>query len=389
MPIEDEEKLRALLAQHRITTITVDTSIFDQKGLRLNSGALQALSSLKDRPFDFVLSDTVAKEVLAHLQKAAEEALRASKRAIGQALFAFETAEPGRNDLLKLMTGGRDPADAAKQRWEGFIDRTGCMILDDAATVETATLFAGYFAGDPPFGSGPKKNEFPDALALHALERAAAKRSGGILVVSKDGDWRAFCERSGWLYLVPEIEGALALVTNAPLGLRRAIHRWLAEEGDGHEEVRQDIAAKVEQIEFTANAYPPSGEVEISTWAGELQSVEWPEEADINIIDVQDGEDAMRVVVSLPLTLVVRVPVELDFSIWDSVDKESLGMGGRLVEVDEEFHVRATITLDVHDQGTEDEEFVFCEGDLEGRSHEIEMGEVDIFEPEDRDDGER
>ena len=389
MPIKDEKGLRALLAQHRITAITVDTSIFDQKGLRLNPGALQALSRLKDRPFDFVLSDTVAKEVLSHLQKAADDALRAAKKAIGQALFAFDTKDPDRDDLLKLVTGGRGPAETAKQRWEGFIHHTGCEVLNDAATVETATLFEGYFASDPPFGSGRKKNEFPDALALHALERTAARRGSGILVASKDGDWRAFCERSRWLYLVPEIEAALGLVIDAPLGLRRAIHRWLAEEGDGHEEVRWDIENKVERIEFTANAYPSSGEVEISTWAGKLQSVEWPEEADIDIIDVQDGEDAMRVVVSLPLTLAVTVPVELDFSIWDSVDKESLGMGGRLVEVDEEFQARATITLDVHDQGTEDEEFVFREGDLEGRFHEIEMGEVDMFEPEDCDDGER
>ncbi|MBP1807453.1 PIN domain-containing protein [Rubellimicrobium aerolatum] len=386
MPIEDETGLRALLAQTRITAITVDTSIFDEKGLQLNSGALQALSSLKDRPFDFLMSGTIAKEVLAHLERGAKEALSAAKKAIGQALNAFETATPSRDDLLASVTGGRDTAAAARQRWQDFVDRTGCVILDDAALVDTATLFAGYFAGDPPFGSGKKKNEFPDALALHALEREAVRRDGGILVVSKDGDWRAFCERSKRLYVVREIEEALGLITNAPLGLRKAIYEWLAEGDDGSEEIRQNIADHIERTEFTANAYPSSGEVEIYIWGAELQSVEWPEEADIDIIDVQSDTEVMRVVVSLPVSLTVKVHVELNFSVWDSVDKESLGMGGREIEVEEEFATRATITLGVYHQGTADEEFAFLEGALEGRFHEIEMGEVDIFEPWDRDD---
>ena len=167
----DDEQIKTLLVDSRISAISVDTSIFDQKRLQLNSATMQALAGLKDRPFNFVLSGTVAKEVLAHLEKAAVEALQSAKKAIGNALFAFETDKPERQELLSQISGGRTAAEAATQRWHKYIKETGCEVLTDTALVDIATIYDGYFAGEPPFGSGRKKAEFPDALALNALER--------------------------------------------------------------------------------------------------------------------------------------------------------------------------------------------------------------------------
>ena len=260
MPVVNDEQIKARLADGRISAISIDTSIFDQKGLQLNSATMQALAGLKDRPFDYVLSGTVAKEVLAHLEKAAVEALQSARKAIGYALFSFETKEPEREALLAQISGGRTAAEAATQHWDKYIADTGCEVLTDTALVDIATIYDGYFAGEPPFGSGRKKDEFPDALALNALERIATDRGTGILVVSKDGDWKAYCEKSQRLYLVPEIERALALITNAPLGLRKAVFGWLSEGGDSLVDFRQDVSHNVERLEFTANAHPTHGE---------------------------------------------------------------------------------------------------------------------------------
>lgn len=384
MPIVDDEQIKALLAEEKITAITVDTSIFDQKRLQLNSATMQALASLKHRPFNFVLSDTVAKEVLTHLEKAVSEALQSAKKSIGQALFAFETEKPTRDELLQQISGGLTATETAKQRWDKYIDDTGCEVLTDTSIVNTSTIYDGYFAGEPPFGTGKKKDEFPDALALHALERTAIERGIGILVVSNDGDWRAFCERSKRLFLVPEIERALSLVTNAPLGLRKAIYTWFTNERDGSDDFRQDVIQNTERLEFGVNAYSTHGEVDISIWDGELINLDWPDEEEIDIIELDgpDNNGVVHVITSLPLELVVKVPVELNFSIWDSVDKESLEMGGRIVDVDVEVYVRATVTINAHGLGTDDEELVFVESELDDSFHEIELGEVDMFETE-------
>ena len=203
--------------------------------------------------------------------------------------------------------------------------------------------------------------------------------------MSKDGDWRAFCQNSQRLYLVSDIERALALVNDAPLGLMRAIQSWLGAGGEGQAEIQPLLERSVEQIEFTVNGQATHGELEMLAWGGGLKTVIWPDEADIDIIEIETAEDntSIRVVVSLPLFFSVKVSVELNFSVWDSVDKESLEMGGRTIEVEDEFDVRATITLNVYGQGTDNEELELVESELDIQYREIELGEVDMFEPED------
>jgi hypothetical protein len=177
----------------------------------------------------------------------------------------------------------------------------------------------------------------------------------------------------------------LGLVTNAPLGLRKAIFDWIANDADDVENFKAEISHSAERIDFTVNAHPTNGEVEISTWDGEFQSLVWPDEEEIDIIELLEPNEngALRVVASLPLVLTVKVPIELDFSIYDSIDRESLGMGGRMIEVVEEIYVRTTVTLDVHGLGSVDEEIEFVKNELDNVFHEVELGQVDMFEPED------
>ena len=63
-------------------------------------------------------------------------------------------------------------------------------------------------------------------------------------------------------------------------------------------------------------------------------------------------------------------------------------MGGHMIEVEEDIYVRTAVTLDVHGLGSDDEEIEFVESELGNVFHEVELGEVDMFEPEDYWDGE-
>lgn len=58
-------------------------------------------------------------------------------------------------------------------------------------------------------------------------------------------------------------------------------------------------------------------------------------------------------------------------------------MGGRCIEVDEGMTVRATITVDVYSVGTDDQEIIYLDSEIDDPNYEIELGEVDVFEPED------
>ena len=56
-------------------------------------------------------------------------------------------------------------------------------------------------------------------------------------------------------------------------------------------------------------------------------------------------------------------------------------MGGRMIEVGHEVFVLTTVTLDVHGRGSDDGEIEFVESELNNVFHELELGEVDRFEP--------
>lgn len=387
MPKLSEKEMKELLAANAVTAISIDTSIFDEKHLQLNSTTLQALSGLKERPFDFILSGTVGQEVLAHLEDAATKSLNTARRGIGQALSAFDTHDPQRDALLEQITRGQSPQEAAKVRFNQYVADTGCVLLDDSALVDTTTLFEAYFGGQPPFGSGKKKSEFPDALALNALEQTALKRGAGVMVVSKDGDWVSFCEASDHLFLFSEIESALALIANAPPMLKKAVLNWAQGVEDGASDLRASLESAVEHLDFVANGMASSGECEMIAWAGTLKDLEWPDERYVDIIDyeIAEGDGTLNLTVNLPLSLTVRVPVEVNFSVWDGIDKEAISMGGRTIEVDEEIYTPAIANVKIHSPGTEDEEIEFVGVEFEENWFEVELGEIDVFEPEDYD----
>jgi|GEM_PF-3179058 len=385
MPILPENELLDLLRDQKISALTIDTNIFDEKGLQLSAAPLATVAMLNNRPFDFLLSGTVAREVLGHLQKKGEDALRNARKAIGEALFAFETFHPTRDDLLDQITGKHTANTAAQARFDQYVKNTECDILLDEELVTTKEVFDRYFSGRAPFGTGKKKDEFPDALALLALEATAGARETSILVVSKDGDWREFCEKSQRLYLLPELEAALALLNDPPLVVRQSILSWLAEHSDGRAVILGELESEVSNLAVDIKGYPTSGEMEAIPYDPELRSVEWSDNADIDIIEssVPDEHGIVNAVVSLPLQVDLRVHVDLNFSVWDSVDRESISMGGRTVEVEETHDIRVTVTVKMHDLGGEDQEIEFesCEIDL--NIIDIELGDVEVFERED------
>lgn len=387
VPLLINDRIRSLVANGKIATLTVDTNIFDAKRLRLNSTTLLALKGLAVRGFRFVLAGTVAKEVELHIEKAAEDAFRNANKEVGTALGAFDTADPSRQELMNQITRGLNPEQVARERLEQYVIDTSCEVLKDTERVEIGDLFARYFTGRPPFGDGRKKDEFPDALALLALEEFARVEQAGMLVVSEDKDWQKFCAESDWLYLVPEIENALALVANAPPALRRAVFDWMAKE-EHKQELFNHFERLAEEIDFVVHAYPSMGECETYTWGNELKFIHLPLEEEIDIIDLEldEGNNVVGMILSFQLGLSLSVPVEISFSIWDSVDRDSIPMGSKSLEIEREEDFPATVEFKVCNLGSEDEDWDIVDVEIGPKYVEIDLGEIDVFEPEDYSD---
>ena len=381
MPKLSDREMKELLAEGKLTAISIDTGLFDEKRLQLNSKTLRAFTILKEGPFDFILSGTVAREVLAHLKNAAVVSLNCARKGIGKALRTFDTHEPQGAWLLEKITHGKTCEEAANACLDQYIADTGCELLDDTILIDTETLFESYFEGKPPFGPGKKKFEFPDALALFALERKAVDRGAGIMVVSKDGDWGSFCEASENLYLVPEIERALALIMNAPPMLKKTILAWAQGEEDGAAALRASLEAAVRRFDFQVMVTTASGMCDLTAWAATPKDLTWPDERCVDIIDYKhiEEDESISLTVSLPLTVAIEVPVEVGISLWDDIDKKSVSIGGRTIDVDQEICATITASVNIRSLGTKDEDIIFVEADFDDNWFEMYLDEANVF----------
>ena len=396
MPVIPDDELGEALEGRAIAGITVDTSIFVQKRFRFEDPLLTALARLRSKPVRFMLSHTVVEETQKRLSEEMTKAQAGLRRELGSAIGIYGTASPTRAEIMEMVTGGYDPATTARQRIHSYLDKANCERVDDMNTVSSRSIFEAYFAGNPPFGTGKKKFEFPDAMALLALEDAATRMGSGILVISSDNDWRSFCERSGVLYHIDSLERALDLLNAAAFKVREndievvrtVVHEWLDERDDGRPTLRGAVETMIEAMSFDVEGTVTFGEMEAYAAGAQLEDIDWPERPNIDIIDVEFSEDpeTIQVTVSLPLVVRASFLVELGFSVWDGIDKESISMGGRSEEIEEEISVTVTVTLDVRPFAEPDFQVDFLSANIDFQEPIIDLGEVDVFLPQDYDE---
>jgi hypothetical protein len=199
MPPFDEDVFKALVASGEIGAVSVDTSIFDAYGRNLTSQPLLGLRRFRHSGKTFVLSDMVTGEVIRHLTEKATEAQQALQTAVKH----IQTHWQKYADAVAVMASlgiNCAPAEFAAGYFETYVKATGAVIISADGMVTHNEIRHRYFANQRPFSTTKaKKDEFPDALALLSLERWAQQNDTIMLVISHDGDWKAFCDCSNWL----------------------------------------------------------------------------------------------------------------------------------------------------------------------------------------------
>jgi PIN domain-containing protein len=95
-----------------------------------------------------------------------------------------------KHNIVKAALAGLDQAaDAVMKSFEDLMDR-GTLYIIESGHVVASRIFSKYFANEPPFSTGRKKDEFADAFAIEAIRDRAAHLSGTqMVVVSNDNDW--------------------------------------------------------------------------------------------------------------------------------------------------------------------------------------------------------
>jgi len=206
-----EEAVKKMITLGRIRAITLDTCIFSKNGNQFEHGLLARLSQFKTRDLNFVLSDVVRREVSRHVIEEATKAKSRVESAFKDIVKSWQISEAKLNAAMAMLFEAETPENLARRRLDVFSEMTALSVIESNGRIDMSKLLDAYFSAAPPFASSAaKKHEFPDAIALQALESWAREQGTILLAVSKDSDWQEFGKTSGDLVVIDDLALALS-----------------------------------------------------------------------------------------------------------------------------------------------------------------------------------
>lgn len=253
--------------------VALDTEVFDACNYSYGSRILQELISLVQKEkIEVILTSVTLHEVKSHIIEGVEltssaaskickefdkilsvkkgntRRIRISKNS--DLLYEFKKnikdITPSLEDLKKELLG----------KFDSFLEELDVEIIG-IDRVSSEGVFERYFSNQPPFSSGEKKHEFPDAFALFTLQEEAVNRKKEIYVVSGDSDWESFCSSSqylNWFKTLNELLETIIRETDPSKGVDACYKLYNQQE----ESIKEQISKSFQELNFSVDFFDSS-----------------------------------------------------------------------------------------------------------------------------------
>ena len=353
------------MADVKYEAILVDTSIFDGNGLRLESGLLGKLKQFAESEVEFLMPDVIKNEIQSHLERKIHVARNALEKSINDAGDHLFFDGSILNDAKNLIVESEEIEGLAKSRFDNFLNNTSALEIqcDDYVSINNVLDF--YFQNKAPFSeSGKKKNEFPDAIVLLAIDKWANCEDKSVLAVAKDKDWKAFCEASDNIDYIEDFSEGLSKFNSAtaPYALLENLKSALDAERAGR------FIGRVENsLKSVLNGITPDQEADSHLYWEAQGARCWFKSFELydnefTIID--SGEN--WIVMEVWANITVEAEGEFSLSVYDSIDRDNVPMGRVTATVEQKFESQVLISLS---------------GDLIGDINELNVDDVEVVDP--------
>ena len=368
------------------SALTIDTSIFKQNGLKLKKGLLAELHQFKDNPIKLILSDIVYRELKSHLDKKEKETKSKIESALNDALAYLNCCIDDMEKIKSLIKLDYEAESISKLILEEFIRKCGIKLVKGEEYCEMKSLIDMYFQNLAPFKeSGHKKNEFPDAIALLSLHTWAQKNNKNLLAVSADDDWKNFAHGKDNIEVIDDLAKAMDILNRQTKALDSFIHEIeLDLLQSQNSRIFESIYSAVEDSISISEIYAVSpfkyyiDDEQLSLKDIYILTEEDGKRLRIYIIDY--GSD--KITISIPCEVICEVEAAFNFSVWDSIDKEDVSLGGtrKIVEISYETDVLVNLYGNFLDglQNMDIDEI-----EVTHDSVFVDMGEISPFDDED------
>ena len=352
----------------KYSAITIDTNIATINGYNLEGGLLARLFQFNGGSAAFIISEIVVREINKHLIDQAKETRQKLDQIVSKYAFHGLLDSDQISRIREIGSKSLEPRSAARQRLDRFLKSTDASVIKCEET-SIKDLVKLYFDAQPPFElAGKKKSEFPDAIALLSLEAWARTNKKKILAISNDSGWRDYAQKSDWIDVESDMVQALQLLQEHADAARKIVSELISSASNGD---RPDIIEAIEGYlaeEISSSSYYAEADaahrVETDFVEGEFQAFAFHDrgEAEFEIDIVEMAEN--KIVASVKLDTTASFKADFSFFVWDSIDKEEVGMGSSEAQTQEEFEHSVLLTFS---------------GDF-SKLPEVEIGEVEAVD---------
>lgn len=167
--------------------VFIDTSVFIAENYFAPDNRIHTLQRLAEEgKINLVLSEITIQEVRKHIASQVRE----SWKQFDKVCKVFRNRKE--IDVWRKSTNDKKECEHYLSQLDDFLKTPNVTVLDYSYCSDTARVFTSYFERKKPFGEGMKKDEFPDAFALAALEKFAAEAKQSIVVLSDDPDMKGY-----------------------------------------------------------------------------------------------------------------------------------------------------------------------------------------------------
>lgn len=366
------------------TAVLIDTNIFIKTNYNFDGGHLERMKSFRHRPENIIFDDIVYGEVVSNFSKHLLERSRALKKANKEAWLGKLIGLPQKKLIEDLCVTDTASQEKAKDYLDCYIEECGAVRIRTHFFSNLEKVIEDYFLSKPPFGVKEiKKNEFPDALCLNAVNAWAVAENQKVILVSEDKDWADYAQLSeGRLKVVPSISKALDIFQefDSKVFYSNVVRKqWDSIAGQIESSIEQALFSEVVEgaadIEASSFLHFDSGIED-----AEIESISFfknGSELDVDLIETSEFGFGESFYVSLTAQINYSVSAIFDFSAYDSIDRDMVHLGGVVESVDcvDNIEIIARLSL-------EDDSLVFCSAEVNGLPRVIYFGDV---EPDFRD----
>lgn len=168
-------------------TIFIDTSVFIAENYFAPGNRIHTLQRLAEEgKINLVLSEITIQEVSKHIISQVRDAWKQ----FDKVCKVFRNRQE--IDKWRKNTNDKKECEHYLSQLDGFLKTPNLTVLDYSYCTDSAKVFKAYFESKKPFGEGKKKDEFPDAFVLAALEKYAAETKKSVIVLSEDSDMACY-----------------------------------------------------------------------------------------------------------------------------------------------------------------------------------------------------